>query len=153
MSHLSAEKRPVEILLIEDNLGDIQLLKEIMKTSRFPIHWTIARDGEQALEMLHDGKNYSGQGEPDIILLDLTLPKVAGRDVLSTIKKERKLKHIPVLIMTSSKDSEDITDTYRNHANFYIVKPMDMDHFRVVVKYIEDFWLHRIKLQEAHNRG
>jgi CheY-like chemotaxis protein len=143
------KNRPVEILLVEDNLGDIQLLKEIMKTSRFPIHWTVARDGEQALEMLHDRDNYSGQGEPDIILLDLNLPKVDGRDVLDTIKKDRKLKHVPVLVMTSSQDSQDITDSYRNHANFYIVKPMDMDHFRVVVKYIEDFWLHRIKLQET----
>ena len=146
-TRVKVENRPIEILLVEDNPGDVLLMKEIMKMSRFPIHWTLARDGEKTLDLLHEEEAFSKQGEPDIILLDLNIPKLDGREVLREIKNDKKLSHIPVIIMTSSSSSQDIADTYRDKANFYITKPMDMDHFAVVVKYIEDFWLEKIKLR------
>src|SRR6185369_1981831 len=126
-SRAKAHTRSIEILLVEDNPGDVLLIKEVMKTSKFPIHWTYARDGEIALNMLRGGETFSGQGEPDIVLLDLNLPKVDGREVLREVKKDEKLKHIPILILTSSNNSLDISTAYQDKANFYLVKPMDMD--------------------------
>ena len=146
-SGVKVASRPIEILLVEDNPGDVILMKEIMKISTLSIHWTIARDGEKALSLLREGESFSNQGEPDIILLDLNLPKLDGREVLHQIKSEERFEHIPIIIMTSSNDDQDIADAYHDHANFYIVKPMDMGHFSVVVKYIEDFWLQRINLK------
>lgn len=146
-THTNTLNRPVEILLVEDNMGDVLLLKELMKPSRFPIHWTVAWDGEEALKLLQENPDFSGHAEPDLVLLDLNLPKVDGREVLNIIKHDPKTKNIPVIIMSSSSDRQDINATYQNNANFYIVKPMDIDRFRVVVKYIEDFWLDKMKFK------
>ncbi len=146
-TRVKVKSRPIELLLVEDNPGDVLLMKEIMKISKFPIHWTLARDGEKALDMLHDAENFSKRGEPDLILLDLNLPRLDGREVLHAIKNDQRLEHIPVIILTSSQNSEDVAATYHDHASFHIVKPMDMNHFAVIVKYIEDFWLQKIKLR------
>lgn len=138
-------QRPIEILLVEDNLGDVALMKEIMKMSRFPIHLNVVKNGLEALDYLYHQGKFGGSHEPDLILLDLNLPKMDGREVLARIKQDASLGNIPVLIMTSSKDENDISESYKSNANFYIVKPMDLDHYMVVMKYIEDFWLERIK--------
>lgn len=141
------EQRPIEILLVEDNLGDVALMKEITKISRFPIHLNVVKNGLEALDYLYHRGNFSYSHEPDLILLDLNLPKMDGREVLARIKQDAGLNPIPVLIMTSSKNENDIMESYQSSANFYIVKPMDVEHYTVVMKYIEDFWLGRIKVR------
>jgi len=137
-------QKKIEILHVEDNAGDALLMKELFKTSRFPIHLTLARDGETALTMLKDANAFSGKGKPDIILLDLTLPRLSGLDLLGEIRKNKNLHEVPVLIMSASQKNQDLQTAYQNHANFYIVKPLDMDHFSVVMTYIEKYWLERI---------
>ncbi len=135
--------RPFEILLVEDNLGDITLMKEILKMSKFPIRLNVVRNGSEALDYLYHEGVYQDSKEPDLILLDLNLPKVDGREVLAQIKRDSLLGHIPTLVMTSSKNEADVLEAYKNNANFYIVKPMDMDHYMVIMKYLEDFWITR----------
>jgi CheY-like chemotaxis protein len=135
----------IEILYIEDNPGDALLMKEIFKTSKFPIHLNVARDGEKALDMLEDVSNFPGKDRPDIILLDLNLPGMNGHEVLKEIRKDERSKDIPVLIMSSSHKDQDLLSAYQNQANFYIVKPMDMNHFSVIMTYIENFWLSRLQ--------
>jgi|SRR5581483_12334509 len=139
-----AEPRPIELLLVEDNLGDVTLMKEIVKMSKFPIRLRVVRNGMDALDYLYQKGEFHSQKRPDLILLDLNLPKVDGREVLAKIKEDKRLEKIPVLIMTSSKNEKDVAAAYENNANFYIVKPMDLDHYMVIMKYIEDFWLDRI---------
>jgi CheY-like chemotaxis protein len=134
----------IEILHVEDNAGDAMLMKELFKTSRFPIRLTLARDGETALKMLKDAGSFSGKGKPDIILLDLTLPRLSGLEVLTSVRKTKNMDEVPILIMSASQKDQDLQTAYQNHANFYIVKPMDMEHFSVVMTYIEKFWLARI---------
>ena len=138
-------QRAVEILLAEDNLGDILLIKEVLKLSKFKVHLTVARDGAEAWSLLTQEPHFSGRREPDLILLDLNMPKLDGRELLGLVKEHPGLKHIPVLVLTSSHEDRDMTSSYERHANFYIVKPMDLDHFAIVVKYIEDFWLRNIQ--------
>jgi CheY-like chemotaxis protein len=141
---LSSSKKNIEILHVEDNAGDALLMKELFKTSQFPVHLTVARDGEDALDILHKAKAFSGKGKPDIILLDLSLPGLSGFEVLAEIRKNKNLADTPVLIMSASQKDQDLKSAYENLANFYIVKPMDMKHFSVVMTYIEKFWLSRI---------
>lgn len=138
-------QRAVEILLAEDNLGDILLIKEVLKLSKFKVNLTVARDGAEAWNLLTREPSFSSRREPDLILLDLNMPKLDGRELLGLIKEHPDLKHIPVLVLTSSHEDRDMTSSYEHHANFYIVKPMDLDHFAIVVKYIEDFWLRNIQ--------
>ncbi len=138
-------QRSVEILLVEDNLGDITLMKEILKMSRFPIRLNVVRNGLEALDYLYHEGEYQNSIRPDLILLDLNLPKVDGREVLAQIKRDSLLGQIPTLIMTSSKNDADVLEAYKNNANFYIVKPMDLDHYMVIMKYLEDFWIEKIK--------
>jgi len=135
--------RPFEILLVEDNLGDITLMKEILKMSKFPVRLNVARNGAEALDYLYHEGSHPDSREPDLILLDLNLPKVDGREVLAQIKRDSQLGHIPTLVMTSSKNEADVLEAYKNNANFYIVKPMDMEHYMVIMKYLEDFWITR----------
>ncbi|HTA75546.1 MAG TPA: response regulator [bacterium] len=142
---LKDSKKTIEILHVEDNAGDALLMKELLKTSSFPIHLSVARDGETALDMLRDGKAFSGKGKPDIVLLDISLPRLSGLEVLAEIRKDKNLHEVPVLIMSASQKDQDLQNAYQNQANFYIVKPMDMDHFSVVMTYIEKFWLSRVQ--------
>jgi len=139
------ESRPVEVLLVEDSRGDERLMREMLGQSRFPIHLTVARDGEAALDHLKLEKAGT-QPVPDLILLDLGLPRMDGRQVLAEIKKDHRLRDIPVLILTSSREDSDIRMAYERHANFYIVKPLRLDHFSVLLKYLEDFWLRTFPL-------
>jgi CheY-like chemotaxis protein len=132
---------PVEILLVEDNPGDVRLTKEALKEGKVysNLHW--AKDGVEALEFLRRQGKFADVPRPDIILLDLNLPKKDGREVLSEIKNDDDLKRIPVVILTTSKAEEDVLRSYQLHANCYVTKPVDLDKFIVVVQSIDKFWL------------
>jgi CheY-like chemotaxis protein len=133
--------RPVKILLVEDNPGDVRLTIEALKEAKVLNKLILAKDGIDALSLLRQEGQYADVAPPDLILLDLNLPKKDGREVLAEIKNDDKLKHIPVVILTTSRDEEDVVKSYNLHANCYISKPVELDQFIRVVKSIEDFWL------------
>jgi two-component system, chemotaxis family, response regulator Rcp1 len=145
MNNLPDNSRIVEILLVEDNPGDIRLTQEALKDAKVSNHLNIARDGEEALQFLRKEKTYANVVTPDIIFLDLNLPKLDGREVLEIIKSDRILQLIPVVILTSSDAERDIVQTYNLHANCYVVKPVDFKKFIDVIKSINDFWLTVVK--------
>ena len=136
----------VEILLIEDNPGDIRLVKEVFKDAKLNNNLQVALDGEEAIKMLRQEGEYFKAPRPDLILLDLNLPKKNGREVLREIKEDDELKCIPVVILTTSNAEEDLIETYKHDANCYITKPVDLDEFIKVVKSIQNFWLEIVKL-------
>ena len=140
--------RPVEILLVEDNPGDVRLMVEALKEGKVLNHLSVAEDGTEALAFLRREGKYTDVAHPDLILLDLNLPKKDGREVLAEIKHDPSLKRIPVVILTTSKAEQDILKSYELHANCYITKPVDLDQFITVVKSIEDFWLTVVKLPQ-----
>ncbi len=142
----SKKIRPVEVLLIEDNPGDIRLTKEAMKEAKIVNNLNVVEDGVEALDYLKKKGKYKDVNQPDLILLDLNLPKKNGREVLAELKQDVNLKQIPVVILTVSKAEEDIIKTYELHANCFITKPVDMDQFTKVVKSIDDFWFSIVKL-------
>jgi CheY-like chemotaxis protein len=135
------ENRPVEILLVEDNPGDERLTREALKEGKVysNLHWV--KDGVEAMQFLRREGKYQDVPRPDIILLDLNLPKKDGREVLQDIKNDDKLKRIPVVVLTTSKAEEDVLRSYNLHANCYVTKPVDLEKFIVVVKSIDVFWL------------
>ena len=141
---------PIDILLVEDNPGDERLTREALKEGKVysNLHWV--KDGVEALEFLRKQGKYKNTPRPDIILLDLNLPKKDGREVLQEIKNDDKLKRIPVVILTTSKAEEDVLKTYNLHANCYVTKPVDLDKFIVVVKSIDAFWLTVVTLPNGH---
>jgi CheY-like chemotaxis protein len=132
--------RPVEILLVEDNPGDANLARETFEESKVRNNLMIIDNGADALAFLRRQGKYAGATRPDVILLDLNLPGKPGLDVLAEIKGDDALKLIPVVIMTTSKDDEDVLKSYRLHANCYVTKPLTFDRFIDVVKGIEHFW-------------
>lgn len=132
--------KQIEILLIEDNEGDIFLTQKAFKSAKIANNLHIARDGEVALEMLRKQGNYSDVITPDIVLLDINLPKKDGKQVLQEIKADEILRRIPVVILTSSKAEQDVLKTYDLQANSYILKPIDLDKFQEIVQAIENFW-------------
>ena len=138
--------KPVEILLVEDNPGDVDLALEALEDSKINNQVSVAGDGEEAMAFLRRTGNHAGAPRPDLILLDLNLPKKDGREVLAEIKADEDLKRIPVVILTSSQTEEDIFRSYNLHANCYITKPIDLHQFIRVVKAIEDFWLTIVSL-------
>lgn len=138
--------RPVEILLVEDNPGDVRLAQEALRESKVNNIMNSVVDGVEALEYLNKRGKYSEATRPDLIILDLNLPKKDGREVLEEIKMDVNLKTIPVVILTTSKREEDILKTYQLHANCFITKPMDINQFIKVVQSIQDFWFTIVKL-------
>ena len=142
----TANQKVVEILLVEDNLGDIRLTQEALRDCKVRNTVSVVQDGVEALDFLHKEGKYQDVPRPDLILLDLNLPKKDGRSVLAEIKEDPDLKRIPVVILTTSKAEEDIVKTYNLHANCYITKPIDLDQFLLIVKKIEDFWFTIVKL-------
>ena len=138
--------RPFIILLVEDNPGDVRLTQEAFKESKFFHKLYVAKDGEEAIDFLNQKEDFQNVPLPDLILLDLNLPKKSGREVLADIKKDPNLKHIPVVVLTTSEADEDILNSYRLHANCYITKPVEFDKFLDIIKKIEDFWLSIVKL-------
>ena len=136
----------VDILLVEDNEGDARLAKEAMRDSKIRNTLHHVADGEEAMAFLRNEGKYAKVPRPDLILLDLNLPKKDGRQVLAEIKDDESLKRIPVVILTVSSAEEDVLKAYNLHANCYITKPIDLDQFMKVVRSVEDFWLTIVKL-------
>lgn len=138
--------RPVEVLLVEDNPGDVRLTREALREGKIRNNLHVARDGVEALAFLRRQGEHAGAPRPDLILLDLNLPRKDGREVLTEIKDDATLRQIPVVVLTSSQAEEDIIRAYDLHANCYISKPVDLDQFISVVRSIEDFWFTVVKL-------
>jgi CheY-like chemotaxis protein len=138
--------KPIDILLVEDNPGDSRLAMEALKESKLRNNLHIVTDGVEAMDFLYKRGKHEQVLRPDLILLDLNLPKKDGREVLAEIKSDPDLKRIPVVILTISKAEEDILKTYNLHANCFITKPLDLNQFVTVIKSIEDFWLTIVKL-------
>ena len=132
---------PIEILLVEDNPGDVRLTKEALKEGKVYSNLHTVKDGVEAMEFLRRQGKYKDAPRPDIILLDLNLPRKDGREVLEEIKSDELLKRSPVVVLTTSKAEEDVLRTYNLHANCYVTKPVDLEKFMVVVKSIDVFWL------------
>ncbi len=149
---LAGALKPIEVLLVEDNAGDVRLTQEALKEGKLAVHLTVARDGLEATEILHQRNGHANVPRPDLILLDLNLPKMDGRQVLQEIKNDPKLMRIPVVVLTTSEAESDILSTYGSHANCYITKPVDMDRFIEIVKLLEEFWFTIVKLP-AHDAG
>lgn len=139
-------KRPVEVLLVEDNPGDVRLTQEAFKDGRLLVNIHVAVDGVEAMDFLNRRGKFANAPRPELILLDLNLPRKNGREVLSEIKADPELKRVPVIIMTTSKAEQDIHRAYNLNANCYIAKPVELDEFLNVVRSIEDFWLSIVTL-------
>lgn len=146
MMRTRAFGRPVEILLVEDNPGDVRLAEEALKEGKVSNNLSMVGDGTEALVFLRREGRYADAPRPDLILLDLNLPKMDGRQVLAEIKQDPHLKRIPVVILTSSAAEEDILKAYDLHANCFISKPVDLEQFIKVVKSIENFWITIVEL-------
>lgn len=137
---------PIEILLVEDNDGDIRLTQEALKGGRVRNNLSVVKDGVQAMQFLRREGMYEGAVAPNLVLLDLNLPKKDGREVLAEIKADPRLRRIPVVILTTSNAEEDVVRAYDAHANCFIRKPVDLDQFLTVIRSIEDFWLSIVTL-------
>ena len=140
--------KPIEILLVEDNPGDADLAREALMDSKLNNNLFTVDDGVKAMDYLHKRGEYMDAVRPDLILLDLNLPRKDGREVLAEIKTHPDLKRIPVVILTTSRAEEDVLKTYNLHANCYITKPINLDQFIHVVQSIENFWLSIVVLPE-----
>lgn len=136
----------IEILLIEDNPGDVELTKEALNDARILNRINVVEDGEEALDYIYQKGKYENTTRPDLIILDLNLPKKDGREVLELIKEDENLKTIPVVVLTTSDDEKDIWTSYNLHANSYLTKPIDFDNFITMIKSFADFWLGVVKL-------
>ena len=135
---------PIDILLVEDNPADVRLTQEAFRDARVPNRLHVARDGVEALSMLRD--TTGDVPRPDLILLDLNLPRKDGREVLQDIKQDEALRHIPVVILSTSQAEQDIASSYRLGANAFVTKPVDIDHFFQVIQSLERFWLDTARL-------
>lgn len=136
----------IHILLVEDNEGDIVLTKEALTTGKIRNRISVARDGEEALHFLRKQGDFTNAEKPDLILLDINLPKIDGIEVLMEIKNDPDFKSIPVVMLTTSSSEKDVTAAYKNHANCYITKPVDLDKFLQIVTAIEDYWISIVRL-------
>jgi chemotaxis family two-component system response regulator Rcp1 len=146
MTNTMSMERTAEVLLVEDNEADIRLTREVLSDGRLMNRLNVARDGEEAMAFLRKQSPYEDAARPDLILLDLNLPRKDGREVLAEIKSDPELMRIPVVILTTSRAEADIVQTYGLHANCYIVKPVDLGQFIGVIRSIEDFWLKVVRL-------
>jgi CheY-like chemotaxis protein len=138
--------RPVEILLVEDNPGDVDLTRETLQDSKLLNHMNVVGNGVEAMAYLRRQGKYAEATRPDLVLLDLNLPKKNGREVLAEVKADDQLRRIPVVVLTTSCAEQDILQTYDLHANCYITKPVNLDQFSAVVRAIEEFWFTTVKL-------
>jgi two-component system response regulator len=146
MKTIGTDAMPIEVLLVEDSPGDVRLTREAFKDAKVYINLHVASDGTEAMDFLNRSEKYSNVPRPDLILLDLNLPKKDGREVLEEIKQSPVLKSIPVVILTTSASDADILQSYRLHANCYITKPVGLEGFLEVVRSIDSFWLSVVKL-------
>ena len=146
MKTIGTDATPIEVLLVEDSPGDVRLTREAFKDAKVHINLHVASDGAEAMDFLNHNGKHCNAPRPDLILLDLNLPKKDGREVLEEIKESATLKSIPVVILTTSASDTDILRSYRLHANCYITKPVGLEGFLTVVKSIDNFWLSVVKL-------
>ncbi len=144
--HSAGANGPIEILLVEDSPGDVRLTKEALKEGKVLNRLSVVGDGVEAIAFLRREGKYTGAPRPDLILLDLNLPKKDGREVLAEIKADENLRSIPVVVLTVSKAEEDIFKSYNLQANCYITKPVDLDQYIKIVRSVEEFWLTIVKL-------
>lgn len=138
--------KPIEILLIEDDDDDVELTRMALEQGRLLNNLTVLTDGAEALAYLRKQGAYANAKRPDLILLDLNLPKIDGREVLASVKEDQSLRQIPVVVLTTCQSPQDIYAAYKSHANCYITKPVDLQQFVAVIGSIEDFWLTVVKL-------
>ncbi len=145
---MSAEpdSRPIEILLVEDDEGDVLLTTEALEASKITNNMHVARNGEEALKFLRREQGYHDVPRPDIVLLDLNLPRIDGREVLARIKSDPDLRRIPIVVLTTSEAEEDILRSYNLHANAYVTKPVDFERFLQVIQSIDEFFVTVVKL-------
>jgi len=139
---------PLEVLLVEDSPGDVRLTQEAFEAANMAVHLSVAVDGVEAMAFLKHEKAYLHSPRPDLILLDLNMPRMDGREVLALIKKDDNLKTIPIVILTTSEAEGDIVKSYQLHANCYLCKPVQLSAFENLVKSINDFWLTKAKLPQ-----
>lgn len=142
---------PIEILLVEDNAGDVRLTREALEEAKVPNRLHVAPDGMAALQFLNKQKPFAGVPEPDLVLLDLNIPKRSGFEVLDQIKSDPHLRHIPVIVLTSSNADGDVLRSYQSYANSYVIKPVDLDQYFKVVEIIDEFWLSTVRLPGRRN--
>lgn len=143
---MNPETHPIRILLVEDNPGDVRLTLEAFRDSKMENPLDVVPDGVEALAYLHREGAYSDKALPDLILLDLNLPRMDGREVLAAVKADARLKHIPVVVLTTSQAEQDVVKSYLLQASCFITKPVDFDQFTDVVKGIDSFWLSIVTL-------
>ncbi len=143
---MTQDHTEIQILLVEDNPGDVRLTQEALKDGKVANTMYVVEDGEEAIDFLYKKGKYEESVRPDLILLDINLPKKGGLEVLDEIKKDPDLKRIPVVMLTTSKADKDILNAYDMHANCYITKPVNIEQFNSVIKAIEDFWFMVVKL-------
>jgi len=141
-------KRPAEILLVEDNPGDVRLTLEAFREGRMDNHLSVVRDGDEAMEFLNRRNDYADAPRPDLILLDLNLPRKNGKEVLAEIKADTSLNNIPVVVLTTSQHEADVRKSYGLAGNCFITKPVDFGQFTNVVRHIEEFWLNVVTLPD-----
>lgn len=137
---------PIDILLVEDNEGDILLTVEALTEGKLASSVNVVRDGWEALRYLEKKDSYSNARTPDLVLLDINLPKLNGHEVLKQIKSKENLKHLPVIMLSTSSSSEDVLTSYKNHVNCYITKPVEVNDFVTVISSIKQFWITIVKL-------
>lgn len=137
---------PVDILLVEDNNADVELTRQALREAQIPNRLHVAEDGVEAMEFLHRTAGHENVPRPDLIILDLNLPSKNGREVLREVKSDDRLKSIPVVVLTTSEDADDIRAVYLGHGNSYLCKPVDFDEFLKIMKTLESFWLEAAKL-------
>jgi CheY-like chemotaxis protein len=138
--------KPIHILLVEDNEGDIMLTKEALEEGKIVTKLSVVKDGKEAMDFISKEGRYSDADMPDLLLLDVNLPKKNGHEVLQHVKGNENLKHIPVIMLTTSSSEKDINRSYNNYANCYITKPVEVNDFLAVVATIESFWISVVKL-------
>lgn len=147
---MNVEKaQPAQILLVEDSPSDVRLTEEALRDARIANELHVAVDGVEAIEFLRQRGKHADAPRPDLVLLDLDLPKKNGREVLAEIKDDPELKSMPVIVLTTSREEEDILDSYKLHANSFVSKPLDLDEFLAAVRGLEDYWLSIVKLPPA----
>ena len=143
---MTRKTKPIDILLVEDNPGDVRLTQEALRDAKVRNTLHVVSNGVEALAFLRQIGQYAGALHPDLILLDLNLPQMSGNEVLEHIKQDEELRRIPVVVLTTSQAEQDIVKSYNLHANAYVVKPVDLEQFIIVVKSIESFWLEIVRL-------
>ena len=151
MTLIGGNPGTLQVLLVEDSLGDVRLTREALRDANVAVELHVAYDGVQAMEFLRRKGEYSSAPRPDLVLLDLNLPKMDGREVLATIKADQLLRDIPTIILTTSEAEADILKSYELRANSYLTKPVQLDAFDSLVKSINEFWLTRAKLPQKRN--